>query len=119
VTTSPEQQKRPSYLGIASVVLALLSPLLFLVCFVGAATALFSSTSGDFFRHMGGGALSFSTALFWLGLALSPIMLLLAWLLGIAGLIQQGVNKAAAMAGTFIATVEWVVCAPIIFRFMG
>jgi len=118
VITSSEQPERPSYLGIASVALALLSPLLFFVCALGAANALFSSTTSDFFRHMAGGALSFSTALFWLGLALSPIMLLLAWILGIAGLMQRGRSKAAALAGIFIASVELIIGAPIIFVFM-
>jgi len=119
VITSPEQPERPSYLGIASVALALLSPLLFIVCALGAANALFSSTTSDFFRHMGGGALSFSTALFWLGLALSPIMLLLAWILGIAGVMQRGRSKAAALAGTFISTFELIICAPIVFTFIN
>jgi len=117
VTTPPEQEP-PSRLGIASLTLALLSPLLFLVCFVGAANALFSSTTHDVMRHIASGTVSFTTSLFWLGLALSPIMLLLAWILGITGLMQREHHKGAAVAGTFISTFELMVCAPIIFTLM-
>jgi len=117
--TIPSEQERSSGLGIASVILALLSPLLFLVCFLGAMSALFSSTSGDVIRHVWSGTVSFTTFLYWLGLSLSPIMLLLAWILGIAGLMQQGCNKGAAVAGIFISTFELMVCVPIISTIIG